>query len=324
MAYFRNVIHCLDLDYPFVIVKMYKLFKRFLLFWTFWEKYLECIKFWKPPVMADNKGYSLIDVSLDGKENKKKHLSVVPKLPGATKNESIYFRLFTLYFWLWRQKKIKEKKKAIHELQEPRPQLLFHGTRFFSFLKTHTPSALAASADKTQRREKGGSGGDKTKHKNSNICSRFQPDSLMWITQHFVPWPWRTKGVGGGMPRERSEMPREASANESTPARFAELELLSPWQGEEVPPGHPAPHATWTVIVSAQRWLLDKRSRAAREWNVIFGGVHCWDRHAICMQIRVRQITIGVPFKETGKCRDKSVQQGVDEYLSILPEDANI
>lgn len=42
------------------------------------------------------------------------------------------------------------------------------------------------------------------------------------------------------------------------------------------------------------------------------------------MQIRVRQITIGVPFKETGKCRDKSGQGGEDEYLSILPEDANI
>lgn len=42
------------------------------------------------------------------------------------------------------------------------------------------------------------------------------------------------------------------------------------------------------------------------------------------MQIRVSEITIGVPFEETGKCRDKSVQGGVDEYLSILPEDANI
>lgn len=42
------------------------------------------------------------------------------------------------------------------------------------------------------------------------------------------------------------------------------------------------------------------------------------------MQIRVRQITIGVSFKEIGKCRDKSVQRGADEYLSILPEDANI
>lgn len=41
-------------------------------------------------------------------------------------------------------------------------------------------------------------------------------------------------------------------------------------------------------------------------------------------QIRVSEITIGVPFEEIGKCRDKSVQEGVDEYLSILPEDANI
>lgn len=29
-------------------------------------------------------------------------------------------------------------------------------------------------------------------------------------------------------------------------------------------------------------------------------------------------------FKATGKCRDKSVQGGLDEYLSILAEDANI
>lgn len=42
------------------------------------------------------------------------------------------------------------------------------------------------------------------------------------------------------------------------------------------------------------------------------------------MKIRVRQITIGVPFKEIGKCRDKSVQGGVDEYLSVLSEDANM
>lgn len=53
--------------------------------------------------------------------------------------------------------------------------------------------------------------GDKTKHKNSNICSRFQPDSLMWITQHFVPWPWRTKR-GGEMPQEWRGTPREAGA----------------------------------------------------------------------------------------------------------------
>lgn len=52
---------------------------------------------------------------------------------------------------------------------------------------------------------------------------------------------------------------------ESTPARFAELELLSPQQGDEVPPGHPALHATWTVIVSAQRWPLDKWSKALQE-----------------------------------------------------------
>lgn len=42
------------------------------------------------------------------------------------------------------------------------------------------------------------------------------------------------------------------------------------------------------------------------------------------MQIGVRQITIEVAFKEIGKCGDKSVQRGVDEYLSILPEDGNI
>lgn len=90
--------------------------------------------------------------------------------------------------------------------------------------------------------------GDKTKHKNSNICSRFQPDSLMWITQHFVPWPWRTKGgrclrSGVGHPGRRA--PREH------PCSFRWVGVIVPQQGEEVPPGHPALHATWTVIVSA-------------------------------------------------------------------------
>lgn len=42
----------------------------------------------------------LIDVEIDCEKDKKKPLSVVHELPGATKNESIYFRLFTLYFWL--------------------------------------------------------------------------------------------------------------------------------------------------------------------------------------------------------------------------------
>lgn len=41
-----------------------------------------------------------MDVSIDCKKDKKKRLSVVHKLPGTTKNESIYFTLFTLYFWL--------------------------------------------------------------------------------------------------------------------------------------------------------------------------------------------------------------------------------
>lgn len=127
----------------------------------------------------------------------KRSVSVVSKQPGATKNESICFSLFTLYFWLLSQRQFK--KTAIHKLQKPRPQLLFHRPRFFSFLKTHTPSTLAASADKIQGREKRRDRGDKTKDKNSNICSRFQPDSLMGITQHFVPWPWLTKThIGGG------------------------------------------------------------------------------------------------------------------------------
>lgn len=47
-----------------------------------------------------------------------------------------------------------KEKNTIHEVQEPRLQLLFHGPRFFSFLKPHTPSALAASSDKMRGRGK--------------------------------------------------------------------------------------------------------------------------------------------------------------------------
>lgn len=150
----------------------------------------------------------------------KRSVSVVSKQPGATKNESICFSLFTLYFWLLSQRQFK--KTAIHKLQKPRPQLLFHRPRFFSFLKTHTPSTLAASADKIQGREKRRDRGDKTKDKNSNICSRFQPDSLMGITQHFVPWPWLTKthiGGGGGDACETAWDALGGECPESAPAR---------------------------------------------------------------------------------------------------------
>lgn len=81
---------------------------------------------------------------------------------------------------------------------------------FFQLFKTshakRPGSQLWQDAGEREKTERG----DKTKHKNSNICSRFQPDSLMWITQHSVPWPWRTKG-GGGMPQEWSATPWEAS-----------------------------------------------------------------------------------------------------------------
>lgn len=73
--------------------------------------------------------------------------------------------------------------------------------------------------------------GDKTKHKNSNICRRFQPDSLMWITQHSVPWPPRTKGgrclrSGAGHPG------RQASAPRSTPGSFRWAGFIVPWAGQ--------------------------------------------------------------------------------------------
>lgn len=74
---------------------------------------------------------SLIDVSIDCKTDKKKRLSVAHRLPGATKNESVYFK--TVYFVLLAVKAKKIKRSPIHEVQEPRPQLLFHRPRFFSF-----------------------------------------------------------------------------------------------------------------------------------------------------------------------------------------------
>lgn len=74
---------------------------------------------------------SLIDVSIDCKTDKKKRLSVAHRLPGATKNESVYFK--TVYFVLLAVKAKEIKKRSpIHEAQEPRPQLLFHRPRFFS------------------------------------------------------------------------------------------------------------------------------------------------------------------------------------------------
>lgn len=173
----------------------------------------------------------------------------------------------------------------------------------------------AGEREKTER-------GDKTKHKNSNICSRFQPDSLMWITQHFVPWPWRTKaGWGDASRAERDALGGERP--ESTPARFAELELLSPGQGREVPPGHPGTachldcHSFSTKMAARQM----KQSGAAGIKCHFQTGALLESSHATRMKIRFRQITTEVPFTEMSKCRDKWVRkEGVDEYLSILSE----
>lgn len=155
------------------------------------------------------------------------------KLPGATKNESIYFRLFTLYFGAVKAKKIKKPNslgagaKASTSLSQ--------ATFFQLFKNSHArrPGSHrwqdAGEREKTERR-------NKTTHKNSNICSRFQPDSLMWITQHFVPWPWRTKAgrclrSGVGCPGRQA--PREH------PCSFRWVGVIVSQQGGEVPPGHP-------------------------------------------------------------------------------------
>lgn len=206
---------------------------------------------------------SLIDVSIDCKTDKKKRLSVAHRLPGATKNESVYFK--TVYFVLLAVKAKEIKKGA--QFTRRRSQGLsfsFTGHVFSAFKKPARQAPWQPALTRCRGREKRRQRGDKTKHKNSNICSRFQPDSLMWITQHFVPWPWRTKRGGGRCLRSGAGHPgRRASREHRCSFRWAGV--IVPRQGEEVPPGHPALHATWTVIVSAQRWPLDKRGRAVRE-----------------------------------------------------------
>ena len=161
---------------------MYKLFKRFLLSVTFVgkrRKYLECIKLWKPPVMADNKG-SLINVSIDGEGDKKKQLSVVHKLPGATKNESIYFRLFTLYFGCkGKENKEKKKKNPIQEVLEPRPQLLFHGPRFFKrFKNSHAKRPGSRAPTRRRGREKRRS--EETKPNKKTVTSAAASSQTVW------------------------------------------------------------------------------------------------------------------------------------------------
>lgn len=95
---------------------------------------------------------SLIDVSTDGKEDKKKRLSLLCTNCQAQLKMNPFTSDCLLCTFGCKGK--ENKKNPIHEVQEPRPQLLFHRPRFFSFLKTHTPSTLAASADKMQGREK--------------------------------------------------------------------------------------------------------------------------------------------------------------------------
>ena len=147
----------------------------------------------------------------------------------------------------------------------------------------------------------------------------------MWITQHFVPWPWRTKGGEGGV-GDASGAERDAPGGEhpeSTPACFAWCHCPPPTpplvRGGEVPPGHPGTachmdrHRFSTKMAACQM----KPSGAGIK---MFRLLHCWDSWATWMKIRVRQIAMEAP----DKFPDKSVEGGVDEYLSILSEDANI
>lgn len=119
----------------------------------------------------------------------------------------------------------KEKKKPNSRGAGAKASTSLSQATFFQLFKNSHAKRPGSQRWQDAREREKTEWGDKTKHKNSNICSRFQPDSLMWITQHFVPWPWRTKGgdaSGAAWDTPGSERP------ESTPARFAELELLSP------------------------------------------------------------------------------------------------
>lgn len=134
---------------------------------------------------------------------------------------------------------------------------------FFQLFKTshakRPGSQLWQDAGEREKTERG----DKTKHKNSNICSRFQPD-IDVNNSALCALTLANKGGGG----DASGVKCDALGGErpvSTPARFAELDLLSFGGAERCHWGTQALHATWTVIVSAQRWLLDKWSWAVPE-----------------------------------------------------------
>lgn len=193
---------------------------------------------------------------------------------------------------------------------------------FFQLFKTshakRPGSQLWQDAGEREKTERG----DKTKHKNSNICSRFQPDSLMWITQHFVPWPWRTKGGGGCLRSEVRRPGRRASSEHPCSFRWVGLIVLR--RGREVPLGHPGTachldcHSFSTEVAA---WQM-KLSSAWIKCNFPSGSPLRSPCHMNADQGQANNYRSA--FKATGKCRDKSVQRGLDEYLSILAEDANI
>lgn len=193
---------------------------------------------------------------------------------------------------------------------------------FFQLFKTshakRPGSQLWQDAGEREKTERG----DKTKHKNSNICSRFQPDSLMWITQHFVPWPWRTKGRGGCLRSEVRRPGRRASSEHPCSFRWVGLIVLR--RGREVPLGHPGTachldcHSFSTEVAA---WQM-KLSGAWIKCNFQSGSPPRSPCHMNADQGQANNYRSA--FKATGKCRDKSVQGGLDEYLSILAEDANI
>lgn len=78
---------------------------------------------------------------ITGKRTKRRSLESHTECHAETKNESIYFSLFTLYFWLAR----KKKKEAVQ-----RPLFL---PFFFKRFK-NGPSKCPGSAEKKQKERK--------------------------------------------------------------------------------------------------------------------------------------------------------------------------
>ncbi len=191
-----------------------------------------------------------------GKSTKRRSLEPHTECHAETKNESIYFSLFTLYFWLARKKKKKQ----------------FRGHSFSPFSSSTLKTGLANALAAPRRSRK--------KEKHSNICRRFQTDS--WDVNNStlsLPWPLENKG----------EMP---SRGAGSPGAGPVSGIYCPPPGESGAIG--APSAAYHHDCHSCRTKMRNPRREAQERNINSKNAPWAIKHMWMQSTGIHTMTTGV------------------------------